>query len=267
MSCLLESRSDFVLTLTLNRPDAHNAMSPQLVTELDNALERAKDDSEVRAIIIAAAGGKSFCAGGDLKLTIPLITGARKPQNAFDERLLELTRTPDRPFPIKGDTGKPIIAAIEGAALGGGLELALSCDLIVAGRKATFAAPEVSSGAYPARLTFLLPQRLPHSQAMHMLISGSPISAEDAYKFGMLTSLVEPGHAIAEAESIARRISHNAPISVRETRRVTRLAVGHGQAELERVDAKAARTVYATDDAREGPRAFAEKKRPVFRGK
>ena len=266
MNCLDIQREDSTLILTLNRPEARNALSPKLVVELDAALEQAKSDTSIRVVIIAAAGEKVYCAGGDLKLTIPLITGSRAPNDTFDEQLIEMTRASDRPLPIKGDVGKPVIAAVEGAAMGGGLELVLSCDMIVAGKHASFSAPEVAAGAYPARLTFLLPQRLPYSVAAKILLAGTSMSAEEADRFGMLTALTEAGSAIDEAKKLAARISHNAPISVRETRRVLQKVVSQNRDAHEKLDRRAARTVYATKDAREGPRAFAEKRRPNFTG-
>ncbi len=266
MNCLEIQTEDSTLILTLNRPEARNALSPKLMVELDAALEQAKSDTTIRAVIISAAGDKVFCSGGDLKLTIPLITGAREPVDAYDAQLLEMTRATSRPLPIKGDVGKPVIAAIEGSAIGGGLELVLSCDMIIAGKQASFSAPEVAAGAFPARLTFLLPQRLPYSTAAKMLIAGTLLSAEDADRHGMLTSLTEAGGALDEAKKLAKRIAINAPISVRETRRVLRDVVSQDRDELEKLDRRAARVVYATKDAREGPKAFAEKRRPKFIG-
>ncbi|OUW76251.1 MAG: hypothetical protein CBD74_13235 [Saprospirales bacterium TMED214] len=266
MNCLKVQREDSTLILTLNRPDARNALSPQLMVELDAALEDARMDTGIRAVIIAASGDKVFCAGGDLKLTIPLITGARTPSDTYDEKLLEMTRANDRPLPLKGDVGKPVIAAVEGAAMGGGLELVLSCDMIVSGNSASFAAPEVVAGAYPARLTFLLPQRLPYSAAAKMLMAGTSISAEEADRLGMLTTLTEAGRALDTAKRLASRICDNAPISVRETRNTLREVVGQNRDANEKLDRRAAKIVYATRDAREGPRAFAEKRRPVFTG-
>ena len=105
MNCLKVQREDSTLILTLNRPDARNALSPQLMVELDAALEDARMDTGIRAVIIAASGDKVFCAGGDLKLTIPLITGARTPSDTYDEKLLEMTRANDRPLPLKSRRG------------------------------------------------------------------------------------------------------------------------------------------------------------------
>ncbi len=267
LGCLEEERIGSVLVLTLNRPDARNAMSPELVVRLDKACERAKADASVRAVIIAAAEGDAFCAGGDLKLMIPLITGARMPETEYDHAVLDLMKAKGRPYPTHGDIGKPLIAAIEGAALGGGLELALACDMIVIGPGATFAAPEAAAGAYPARITYLLPQRIPYSVASKILLAGSKLLASDAVQFGLATSVADKGGALSEALRLANRTAANAPVSVQCARAVARAALSAGHEAVARLDRKMARTVYATEDAREGPRAFREKRKPEFKGR
>lgn len=265
-ACLIVEDDGPVRILTLNRPDAHNAISPELIVRLDKACAEAKEDPSVRAVVIASSGTKTFCAGGDLKLMIPLITGARKAEDAHDRATLELMKASDRPFPIQGDIGKPLIAAVEGAALGGGLEIVLACDLIVAGREARFGAPEAMVGAYPARITFLLPQRLPYSIAVKMLLSGAPLDAPDAEKHGLVSDLVDVGQARSVAIRLAHHIASNAPISVQSAREVARTATGSDRIDLAELDQKMTGRVYRSEDAREGPRAFAEKRKPNFKG-
>lgn len=263
--CLLEERAGSVLILTLNRPEAKNAMSPELVVRLDEACEKAKNDPSLRAVIIAAAGDM-FCSGGDLKLMIPLITGARSPENEYDEEVLSLMKEKGRPLPIHGDIGKPLIAAIEGGAFGGGLELALACDLIVASPSAVFAAPEVAAGAYPARITYLLPRRIPYSIASKVLFAGARLSAEEASRHGLLSTLTANGEVLEEALRLATRISENAPISVQAARLVANASLDLGTEVVAVLDRKMARKVYGTKDAREGPRAFRERRKPQFTG-
>lgn len=265
--CLIVEDDGPVRILTLNRPDAHNAISPELIVRLDKACEEAKDDPSVRAVVIASSGTKTFCAGGDLKLMIPLVTGARKAEDDFDRVTIDLMKASDRPFPIQGDIGKPLIAAIEGAALGGGLELVLACDMIVAGRDARFGAPEATVGAYPARITFMLPQRLPYSIAAKMLLSGALLDASDAEKYGLVSDLVDVGQAQSVAVKVAHRIASNAPISVQSARQVARAAIGTDRNDLAELDQKMTGRVYRSEDAREGPRAFAERRKPEFKGK
>lgn len=264
MSCLLVDRTGHVATLTLNRPEARNAFSPELVVRLDEACQQLRDDRDVRAIVLAATGSDSFCAGGDLKLMIPLITGARKAENDYDRAVLALMREKGRPLPVHGDIGKPLIAAIEAPALGGGLELALACDMIIASDAASFAAPEVASGAYPARITYLLPRRLPYSLASEMLLAGTRLSAARAHQLGLVNELVPAGTAVAAAQRLAEKIAQNAPISVRSARIVAHRALSDPTADIAALDREMVRTVYSSKDAREGPRAFAEKRRPVF---
>ncbi len=265
--CLIEETMGSVAILTLNRPEAKNAMSPELVVRLDSACERAKSDPLIRAVVITASDGDTFCAGGDLKLMIPLITGARSPENEYDEAVLALMKTKGRPYPIHGDIGKPLIAAIEGAALGGGLELALACDMIVVGPEGSFAAPEVAAGAYPARITYLLPKRIPYSVAAKVLLANARLSAEDALRFGLASSLTEKGGALHGALNLANQIAQNAPISVQSARSVAHGSLYRGIEDVEAFDRKMARKVYATEDAREGPRAFRERRKPRFIGR
>ncbi len=266
MTCLLIEIDGPVMILTLNRPDARNAISPELIVRLDAACIEARDNPDIRAVIITAAQGPVFCAGGDLKLMIPLITGMRKADDHYDRETLALMKAKDRPLPMESDIGKPLISAIEGAALGGGLELILASDLIIAGSKASFGAPEVAAGAYPARITHLLPKRLPYSIASRMMLAAQIIDAKEAATHGLVSQLVNAGDALKTALKFAHKISENAPISVQAAREVARASLSGDANEIESLDRKMARRVYASQDAREGPRAFAEKRKAEFKG-
>ncbi len=266
MTCLLVERDGPVMILTLNRPDARNAISPELIVRLDEACIEARDNSEIRVVIVDAVDGPVFCAGGDLKLMIPLITGMRKPADEYDRKTLALVRDKNRPLPMEGDIGKPLIAAIEGAAFGGGLELALAADLIIAGSKAKFSAPEVAAGAYPARIAHLLPKRIPYSVACRMILAADVIDAREASTFGLASKLVEAGEARKTAIDLAKKIAANAPISVQAARTVARASLAGGMDDIAQLDKSMARRVYASKDAREGPLAFRQKRKPIFKG-
>lgn len=267
MTAILYEEIDHIALITLNRPKVYNSQSPELVVRLDEACAKARDNSNIRVIIIAASGHKAFCTGGDLKLMIPLLTGSRKASDTYDRRVLEMTREKDHPLPINGDVGKPLIAAVEGMALGGGLELVLACDLIVAGENASFGAPEVKAGAYPSRLTFLLPQRLPYSKSIELLLTGSMMSAEDAFRLGMVSNLSAAGSALEASLELAERIAKNAPLAVQSARNVALKSLTNPIHEIEKLDMREAVQIYKSEDAREGPRAFAEKRKPDFKGR
>ncbi len=267
MSVVLTETFDHVALITLNRPQAGNAMSPELVVALHDACVQARDDDTIRVVVLAAMGDKAFCSGGDLGLTIPLLTGARKAETDADHRLLSMLSEDNCPLPTQGDIGKPVIAAVEALALGGGLELALAADIIVAGEGAKFGAPEVKAGAYPARLTYLLPDRIPYGKAAEMLMTGSLISSEDALSCHLINHRVAAGTARDKALEIAQKIAANAPISVNAAREVAKASARLPQDTLVRFDMKMAAKVYRSEDAREGPKAFSEKRKPVFKGR
>jgi enoyl-CoA hydratase len=246
---------DRVAVITICRPEARNAVNGEVAAGIEQAIDRLEADPEVWVGILAGQG-PVFSAGADLKA----IAGGK----ADDLR----TRRGGFGGITRRERTKPIIAAVDGPALAGGCELALACDLIVASRRAVFGVPEVKrSLVASAGGLFRLPRALGPQVAMEMILTGDPISAERAYQLGMVNQLVEGGEALAAAHALADRINLNAPVAVRESRQVALAALNRSDDELWKLSAERFVTVGRTEDFAEGPRAFIEKRTPVWKGR
>ena len=245
---VLTERLDRVLVITLNRPKAMNAINGDLSNGLWSAIQELNEDPGLTAGVLTGAG-RGFCAGMDLK--------------AFSrgEDIGPMIKF------IRAGAEKPLICAIEGFALAGGLELALSCDLLVAARGSKLGIPEVGVGLMAAGGgLFRLPSRVGYGKAMEMAITADPITAEEAAEHGLVARLTEPGGALEEALSLAERIARNAPLAVAASKQVIRATQGSTEAELWAIQGPLRDGVFASDDATEGPRAFAEKRPPEWSG-
>ena len=247
-SAVLTERRGRVMVITLNRPEAMNAINGALSEGLRSAVQELDSDSGLTAGVVTGAG-KGFCSGMDLK--------------AFSRGedigpMLEF---------VRNGAAKPLVGAIEGFALAGGLELALSCDLLVAARGAKLGIPEVGVGLFAAGAgLFRLPGRVGYGTAMEMAITGDPITAEQAADYGLVSRLTEPGGALGEALALAERIARNAPLAVAASKQVVRATQGATEEELWKIQRPHMATVWKSNDAKEGPRAFAEKRPPEWTG-
>ena len=247
-SAVLTERRGRVMVITLNRPEAMNAINGALSEGLRSAVQDLDSDSGLTAGVVTGAG-KGFCSGMDLK--------------AFSRGedigpMLEF---------VQNGATKPLVGAIEGFALAGGLELALSCDLLVAARGAKLGIPEVGVGLFAAGAgLFRLPGRVGYGTAMEMAITGDPITAEEAADHGLVSRLTEPGGALGEALALAERIARNAPLAVAASKQLIRATQGATEEELWKMQRPHMATVWKSDDAKEGPRAFAEKRPPEWIG-
>lgn len=253
------SVQDGVAVLRLDRPDAMNAIDPDLRRALREAWVEIGRDDRIRVTVLTGAGDRAFCVGSDLKKTMP-------PDESFAE--LTFGRAESDHLLAGMEMDKPIIAAINGHALGGGLEIALACDIRIASRNAQFGLPEVRVGSMPgAGGTQRLPRAVGVSMAMTLMLTGDRIDADEAYRIGLVSGLYDSADLMPAALALAGRIAGNAPLSVRAIKRVVRLSEGltleAGQA-LERL---AFGTLRDTEDRIEGRKAFQEKRKPVFRGK
>ena len=246
---VLVERQGRVMVITLNRPEAMNAINGALSHGLWNAIQELDNDPSLTAGVITGAG-RGFCSGMDLKAF------ARGedigPLNEF----------------VRSGSKKPLVAAIEGFAIAGGCEIALTTDLLVAAKGAKIGIREVKVGLFAgAGGLFRLPSRVGYAKAMEMAVTGDPITAEEAKDAGMVTEVTEPGEALAAAIALAERIAKNAPLAVAASKTLVRAAVmGYNEEELWEMQTPLMREVFSSNDAKEGPKAFAEKRDPEWTG-
>ncbi len=265
MSVLSYVVEDHIALITLNRPEARNALNPEVAVKLAEAWERVRDDDEVRVAILTGTGS-AFCAGADLGQLIPLYSGARKPENEFDERIVADRYLTRRALLRDFDPGKPIIAAINGHAIAGGMELVQGTDIRVSVAAAQFGVQEVKWALFPAGgSTVRLPAQMPYAKAMELLLTGDLITADEALALGFL-NYVE-ADPVAKAREIAQRIAANGPLAVKAIRRSVKACLGKPEAEALAIEVEISSPVFQTEDAREGPRAFMEKRAPQYFGR
>jgi len=244
-----------VAVLTINRPEARNAVNGDVAKAMEAGIDQLEDDAELWAGVIAGEG-PVFSAGADLK-----VIAAGRPQDLLTERggFAGIARRERR---------KPLVAAVDGPALAGGCEIALACDMIVASRQAAFGLPEVKRSLVAAAGgLFRLPRALPRNVALEVALTGDPIDAERAHSLGLVNELVEPGQALEGALALAERICANAPLAVWATRRVVLGSAGGGDDVGWRLTDDAFAEIVRSEDFAEGPRAFVEKRPPQWKGR
>jgi enoyl-CoA hydratase/carnithine racemase len=239
--------------LTLNRPEARNAFNPELSAALYAAFEELDADPAVQAVVLTGAGEHSFSAGADLK---SLATGTWTPN------MLSLVQVCERGM------SKPLIAAVNGTCLAGGLELALTCDLIVAVEEAVFGLPEVKRGlvAGAGGVTRVC-QRIGLAPALEIVLTGDPIDARRALALGLINRVVPRAELLDTALGLAARIAENAPVALRLAKQLAHDVIGASEAEAAKLNQAVLTAIRQTEDALEGPRAFAEKRKPVWKGR
>lgn len=250
---VLTEHHDGVLTITINRPAQKNAINREVAVQLAAALDQLDSDPTLAVGVLTGADG-TFSAGMDLK--------------AFAKG--ETPILPGRGFGgiTQAVVRKPLIAAVEGWALGGGFEMALACDLIVAADTAKFGLTEVKRGLIAGEGGVIrLPQRLPYHVALKVLLTGEPISAVDANQYGLVSELTASGAALTAARELARRVAVNAPLALARVKEVIRNVQGLSDSEAFAVQSEYASSLLNTEDAHEGALAFAEKRAPVWRGR
>lgn len=252
----LERPCPYVALVTLNRPEARNAINPRVATALASFVAELEDDAGIRCVVLTGAGGQAFSAGADLKeVAAGRLNALSTPHNGFGG-FVTAQRT------------KPWIAAVNGFALAGGFEIALACDMMVASDDAVFGLPEVTRGLIAAAGgVYRLPRRLPRALAFELIATGARIDAQQAATHGLVNRVVARGEAIAEAIALATAIAANAPLAVRESLVIARQAYDLDDATLYRLSVEGQARIMMTEDFQEGPRAFIEKRPPCWLGR
>jgi enoyl-CoA hydratase len=250
---VLTECQDGVLTITINRPAQRNAVNRDVAVAVASALDQLDSDPTLSVGVLTGAGG-TFSAGMDLKAfangQTPILPG-----RGFGGVTQAVVR-------------KPLIAAVEGWALGGGFEMALGCDLIVAAEDAKFGLPEVKRGLIAGEGGVIrLPKRIPYHVALKVLLTGEPLPAVDAKQYGLVSELTAPGAALVRAQELATRIAANAPLALARVKEVLRETQGLNDTEAFKRQTENASSLLTSEDAHEGALAFAEKRAPVWRGR
>jgi len=248
---ILYAKEDKIATITVDRPEALNSLDPKGLEELADALIKFRDDPEVYVAIITGSGDRAFCAGADLKALIPVLTTYQPP--AIIRRW---------------EIWKPIIGAINGMALGGGHELALACDIRIASENATFGQPEVKWGILPGwGGTQRLPRLISQAKAAEMIMMGNTIDAKEAHRIGLVNEVVPLAELMPTAKKWAATICENAPLAVRAGKEAMIRGMGMSLDDGLRLECTLFDLMLRTEDGAEGPRAFAERRKPTYKGK
>lgn len=251
--------SDQVAVAVLNRPDAMNSIDPEMRDALYALWDRVQNDDAIRVLIITGAGEKAFCTGSDLKKTMP-------PKESYAELLVG--RNSPGNMLHKFGTDKPVICAVNGYAVGGGMELALACDICIASTNAKFGLTEAKIGSLPGSGGVQrLPRTVGKSDAMLMLLTGDTVDAAEALRIGIVSRVVPPSELLPAARDIALRIARNAPLSVKALKRLVNLGLDMPLAHALEMDKYMFGLLRDTEDRIEGRKAFQEKRKPKYKGK
>lgn len=253
---LVTERRGPILVVRLNRPDARNALTPGLLADIGAAMLEAESDPEIRVVVITGTGDRAFCAGMDLRA----FAGGEQVGLGTDEATAGYYRL------IQGQLTVPLVGAANGTAIGGGLELLLGCDIVVASSQAKFGFPEVKRGLFPAGGGTFIGTRIPLGIALEMTLTGDTIDASRAYELGLVNAVAAPDDVLGTALTFAQRIADNAPLGLAACKELVRLGVSDTARASERLK-EWQPIVFASQDAKEGATAFVEKRKPVWQGR
>ncbi len=248
------------LIVTMNRPEARNAISGEMLEILVGAWDRVDGDDSIRSCILTGAGG-AFCAGADLKSM-----SRNAPSKSFEQGKFDPSRIEGL---LKGRRlTKPLIAAVEGPAIAGGTEILQGTDIRVAGESARFGVSEARWGLFPMGGSAVrLPRQIPYTLAADILLTGRHLTAREALEYGLIGHVVPDGQALTKALELASLVNRNGPLAVRAILRTIRDTEGLHEEEAFKIDSQYGIEVFASEDAKEGPRAFTEKRKPDFQGR
>jgi enoyl-CoA hydratase len=255
---VLYEKKGAIAYVTVNRPKVLNALNTPTWTDLRTAFEDAQNDAAVRGVILTGAGNKAFIAGADISELAHVAAFEAEQSSRFGQEVLDLIE----------NLGKPVIAAVNGFALGGGCETAMACTIRIAVDTAKFGQPEVTLGLVPGGGgTQRLPRLVGKGRALQLILSGEMISAQEAYRIGLVNEIVQPTDLISRAEAILKKIAANAPIAVRLALEAANKGLEMGQSEGLLLEASYFGLCAATEDKKEGTTAFLEKRAPQFHGR
>ena len=268
MSQVLVEHHDGIAVVTLNRPEKRNALSPEMIVRLVQFWRDVADDHSVRVIVVTGAGDQAFSSGGDMGSLIPLMMKTRLPQGEWEERFAADRKQLGVALLRNASFFKPVIAAINGHALAGGAEFVMSTDLRVMSSAATIGITEVRRGLIASGGSLVrMARQIPWAQAMELMLLGDPVSAQQALEMGLVNRVVSPDQVMATALDLARRVSLGAPVALEKTKEAMVRSNGRPLEEAFAIETQCTKENAAMDDAKEGPRAFMEKRPPVFHGR
>ena len=260
MSIDIDLPEPHVALITINRPEKRNALDAEHMAALGDAWTRVRDDEEIWCAVITGAGDRAFCAGGDLSSHIPSFTQQRPRQRPRSVELIPMLRA----FPLY----KPVVAAVNGVCVGGGMEMLLGTDLRVAADTAEFGLAEVRWSLFPGGgSTVRLPRQIAFCHAMEILLLGDRISAPDALRVGLVNRVVAPAELLEAAMTYARGVVRNGPVATQAIKEAVLRTQGVPTEQAYYVERHLSRHVFESEDAREGTSAFAEKREPQYRGR
>ena len=265
---LLYEKRDGIAVLTMNRPEVRNALNAEMLCRLADAWQDVNDDPAVRCAILTGAGEDAFCAGADLDRLVRMMQGLRPAETDFDRRIIA-----DYQIIYKGllrnfEVVKPIVAAVKGFCVAGGTEILQTTDIRVAGEDARFAIAEVKWSLFPmGGSTARLARQIPFCNAMEILLTGEQFSAADALRIGLVNKVVPAAQVMSEARRYAEIICGNGPLAVQAVKRSVLAGLGRPIAEALEKEMEIGIPVSGSEDAKEGTKAFKEKRNPVFHGR
>ena len=257
-----------IAQITLNRPAKMNALNPEMIVRLARCWDAVEADPGIRVAILTGAGERTFCAGADLGRLTPLLTRSRPVEDEWDEALLANPTTLNRAMLRRTDFTTPVVGALRGAIVAGGMELALACDLRVVAEDSTLALTEVKRGLIPAAGGIArISRQISWAAAAEILLVGDRIGAAEALRFGLVNRVVPGDAVLATAQELAATMARNSPLAMRKAKEAMTASSGRTLDEAFGVEDQCIRVVLRSEDAREGSRAFMEKRPANFSGR